>query len=1080
MKFANSKLLDHLQRWLTTQAPNSSSDALLVERLACHDEAAFTALVQRYGPMVLRVCRRQLGDDHDVEDAFQGTFLVLARKAPAIRKRESVGAWLHGVAYRVAREIRKPRQPAEASHLDQCAAPGLRDEASWRETVALLDEELYRLPEKYRVPLVLCHLQGQRQADVCRQLGWSLRTLEYRLAQGRELLRQRLVRRGVEWSVVVLALELSESAVPAALVTTTVRAASAFAAGKTALAGECSARAVVLAEGVLRTMVTGKWKLAAALLLAGMALGGGGVLLRSAAVADPRATNGAAQPEDRSPGAGKAVDRYGDPLPPGAVARLGTIRFRPGGDTTVLAFAKDGKTVASIGSNGVRVWDAATGREVRQFDSFDDLLKTDAFAVSAPDLTADGKIRIVKDYAGISLRDAATGQDIRKLEGSDFPNTIVLSPDGKTLACEHGHSGSFTRSGYSSVGLWDLASGKQLTVFAFESGIGRFGGIRFSPDGKTLVSRKSDGTVFFWDVVSTKEIHKLKVASFLFNSAPIVFAPDGKTFATEIEDNAIGLWEMGTWKKLRQCQGHHAGIASLAISPDGQTLASASKDHTVRVWDLATGKEREEFGGHQHAITTCIYSADGKVLTSRSEDGTIRQWDPASGKELFQFKGHKRWTQMAVFTPNAQALLVIEENAIREYDVVTNKELRRFPHQHVHRLAISPDGRIIASNSGSEIYLWDLITGKQLRALAGHEVGVEGGLAFSPDGKTLASSGNKRTDNERVIAEVRLWDVATGKELGKFAVGRQVPVALAFSADGNMLVPGTSVLGGRWNDPSSLEAAPLEVWEIATRKKRCRFQAAHSITAIAFAPDGETVASAGADSIRVWDVFTGVERAHFRGHRAPVNALVFSPDGQTLASASSDTTVLIWDTRRDRRPHAAAPAAKELDALYATLASDDAAEAFRAMGTLCRSPGQTISWLHEHLKPAAIDARRLDQLIADLDSAKFEVRQHAEQELTKLHGLAAPALQKALDDPPPLEMKQRLERLLDKVSSAQPPPSDVLRAVRAVEVLEHIGSADAKQLLEELARGAAGAWQTHAAHSALERWRRRAAAETDR
>ena len=178
-------LLQHVRRLAATA---SSDEQLLADFLARRSDEAFSALLGRHGPMVLNVCRRILHDDHAAEDVFQATFLVLADRAAAIRRRASLAGFLHGVAYRLAVRARRRRMqslPADRVRQGRCAPGG---ELAWKEMLGILDHELGRLSDRFRAPLVLCYLEGRTQDEAARQLGWSLNTLRRRLAQGRRLL----------------------------------------------------------------------------------------------------------------------------------------------------------------------------------------------------------------------------------------------------------------------------------------------------------------------------------------------------------------------------------------------------------------------------------------------------------------------------------------------------------------------------------------------------------------------------------------------------------------------------------------------------------------------------------------------------------------------------------------------------------------------------------------------------------------------------------------------------------------------------------------------------------------------------
>jgi RNA polymerase sigma factor (sigma-70 family) len=266
-------------RRFATHLAAAVPDEQLLERFARqHDEAAFAALVRRHGPLVMGACRRVLQDWHAAEDCFQATFIILARKAGSLREPQRLGPWLYGVACRTARKARA-REARRRAFEQRAAAPAVQhgDEGAWRDLRPVLDEAVGRLPDKYRLPFVLHHLQGVTIAQVAQQLGCPMGTVAARLARAKERLRDRLSRRGVAPSAGALAAALSEgvgtAAVPASLACATARAAHV------ALA---SLHAVPVVNGVLGTMLTSK--LAAAAVVVGVAVGatGIGVLTRNA------------------------------------------------------------------------------------------------------------------------------------------------------------------------------------------------------------------------------------------------------------------------------------------------------------------------------------------------------------------------------------------------------------------------------------------------------------------------------------------------------------------------------------------------------------------------------------------------------------------------------------------------------------------------------------------------------------------------------------------------------------------------------------------------------------------------------
>src|SRR5262245_37366185 len=283
---ANSSLevvLEHLRQTWAAQAVAGLSDGQLLQRyIDGREEAAFAALVKRHGPMVLSVCRRVLRQTQDAEDAFQATFLVLARKAAAIGKRESVGSWLHGVAYRLAHKTKagRARRRARESRPEPSQEGSPLREAAWRELQAVLDEELARLPEKYRAPLLLCGLEGITSEEAAKQLGWPVGTVRSRLARGRERLRTRLARRGLGLTATALATALTANtapaALPAVLTVATLRSARLFTAGKAAALAGVSPQAAALADGAVHAFFLAKVKLSVLVLAAGALVAGAG------------------------------------------------------------------------------------------------------------------------------------------------------------------------------------------------------------------------------------------------------------------------------------------------------------------------------------------------------------------------------------------------------------------------------------------------------------------------------------------------------------------------------------------------------------------------------------------------------------------------------------------------------------------------------------------------------------------------------------------------------------------------------------------------------------------------------------
>ncbi len=1184
----------HLRKLAGGPPDAATSDRELLGRFADRgDEAAFASLMRRHGPMVRELCLRLLEQEADADDAFQATFLVLVRRARSIRKRQSLASWLYGVAYRVAegakrsatrrrgREQRRPERPP--------ADPA--QEAAWRELCTVLDAELSRLSEDYRAALVLCYLEGRTRDEAAKQLGWSLRTLDRRLERGRYLLRVRLTRRGLTLSTALLLIGLSQQAAPAAvpalLATSTIKAAITFAAGKAVVAGGVSAHVAELAEGILHGMIWTKMRVVSALVvLASMAVAGAGVLAKQAVV--PKRPD--AKPEDKPTPAVRAVgqrgasvqkqtrtDRYGDPLPEGAVARLGTSRLRT---TRHWRFAPDSRRVAlGRADGGMQIFEIPSGKPLALIRASDVPGRTDIIG-STIAFTRDGKYLAAVCWEGrCGIWETATGRLVRWLESGGFYSIVQcdFSPDGKLLAV--GGSTASQTDDAITVGVYEVESGRRLFRTAGTNSV-------FASDGQSLVTwegyhnalstarrvavptgrelakfsyserfpdftPRSDGTWFFevlpdgtvraWDVAAGKVKHTFRGPGGSEDVPVYVRHIPGRRELIAVGTKPAGMWcwDLETGKEL--WQGRLAAPAYYPqLSGDGKTLVTGDTAGTVRIWDAATGKERVSFrpAGIGHGTYILQVSPDGKMVATNSGGNfstALAIWDAVTGKLLSDLPGHPSGILAAAFAPDGATVYTVgQDRTLRAWDVVTGNELSRAPAEPSAYLAVSSDGKTLfaVGQDGRSVRVLDASTGRVERQFLAFKNALVG-LAVTTDGKQLVTAGRERESGDDCL--VRVYDAGTGAELREFGESEAKIEQLAVRPDGGAMA--TTHLGrrivlwdasgkkvmeqvgrgnrtssramfgrkavqgkdetpylvgsvglsadGRWLAYSDQEQG-VAIVNIRTGREagRAKLDAYYQNPSVrgelrdvlAFSPDGKTVAWSGVEStadVFLIEVSTAQVRRRLSGDSSPVRHLAFSPDGSKLLSAGPDGAALIWDVlAKNQSGQPVHLSASELEGRWADLAGADAAKAYQAICKLaaCR---QAAPFLGDRLRPVTLaDLQRIPRLISELDSDRFASRDKAMAKLEKLGELAEPALEKMLRDQPSLEVRRRVERLLEGLKRPIP-PGQRLQTLRAVEVLERIGTPEAQEVLRKLATGAAEARETKDAREALERLSKR-------
>jgi WD40 repeat protein len=484
--------------------------------------------------------------------------------------------------------------------------------------------------------------------------------------------------------------------------------------------------------------------------------------------------------------------------------------------------------------------------------------------------------------------------------------------------------------------------------------------------------------------------------------------------------------------------GHTGGIFHVVYSPDGKMLATSSKDSTARLWDAATAKllftlTHERIQKDKDVdVFSSAFSPDSKYLATACENHVIKLWDTTTGKEVRQFRGHGN---------------------------------------DVYCVCFSPDGTRLASGAHDQTArLWDVKTGALLHTLDGHSGRVLG-VAFTPDGSRVVSAcGTGQNANDGSGGEVCIWDAQTGHRIFSLPARNTGVISIAFSPDGKRLA-------------GSCLRKTVKVWELATGQE-CLVLNGHTreVYHVAFSPNGLRLASCSgfwsedrAGEVKIWDVATGTEVAGFTPHQTPIWSLSFHPDGTRLATCTgrwngnADAEAKVWDLSRLPSPVVPPPPdARRLDAMWAELGGDDAVRAYSAVRMLSATPKETIPFLTQRVNPPIGNAayERIPRLIADLDDEDGNVRDKAAAELERLGQVAHAALRKALQHDS-AEVRRHARRLLEIKGDAPPLSAEEVQMVRAIEVLQIIGTPDVKPALRKLAAGAAEAPVTREARTAL-------------
>lgn len=823
--------------------------------------------------------------------------------------------------------------------------------------------------------------------------------------------------------------------------------------------------------------------------------------------------------------AAQPADLHGDPLPGGAIARIGTARWRIA--ECPLLFTSDGKlAVADCAKPGLI--DAASGKILRQLgeESYRSFL------------LPDDKTLLVTGGPKVGLRylDIHTGKVLRRLPIEGYQCT--WSKDGKRMA-----SLLFDDKNRRTITVWDLDSGKAMQTWDKS-----FGDVLLSPDGNTLALRDND-SISIYDVHGGRELRRWQSAppsnGRTGNARIMQFSPDGKILACTEAQKRVTLWNPANGDVTGVLKTERDGPTTLTFSRDGRHLAAGGSAGNVYVWEIATSKlvRMIENAGDQLPIYVLDFTPDAKTLISQAHlFPSARVWDVPTGKELSPIDANSARVDAIAFSPDSKTLASVGPgDPISLWEARTGKLVKRLPTprymglNHGGALAFTPDGKAVGMHHYHFLSHWNIANAKaiyQSRGTGPHQVSpgedtnriafpncafdetsmlvllgelkkppfmpfpppptttwnviakwdakayllktlvsIESAnltrLDMAPDRKLVVAAGQLFGRDERTLFA---WDIERGGELFRLPLtDTHVLDGASFSRDSR------TIYLTQYQNEANDHRFRLEFVEAITGAKRLsvslKIEGPHIIRGVV--AHERLAAIASWTELLLFDPLSN-QVLHRVKLDAPISCLKFSPDQRLLATGCEDTTALVWDVEKLAPPGKAEAGKFDLGDAWGKLRGNDAEASFRAIVRMSESP-DAVRYLSEKLKPVAVvPPEQIRRLANQLNSKVFAEREQASKELARLGEIVEPELENVVKNPASLETRRRAEDLLKELRDRRSKGpftlvGDELREARAIETLERSASAEAERILARLASGSPVAPLTRQARAAHER-----------